>query len=282
MENGPLLKHNDVLPSDARFQLIRTELSTSRPRHLHGHDFYELIWVQNGECRHHLPGGQRETLVEGDMIFVGPAHWHALQGRGDAPLCVTLALRPGLVRTLGKRHDLARFFWSDSAVPERWHRTPRQLMDLNRAALRLERAPRTALEAEAFLMPLLAELEDSVPDLPPEAPDWLRRACEAAHDPDVFREGAAGFVRVADRAHPHVSRTARRFLGQSPSDYINTIRMEHAARALTGTQDSLSDIAEAIGLPNMSHFHKLFRSHHGMTPHSYRKQHQREVVQPGA
>ena len=105
-------------------------------------------------------------------------------------------------------------------------------------------------------------------------------ACRAAQDPAVFRQGAAGFVRLTGRAHPHVSRTARRYLGQSPSEFINALRMDFAARRLSGTEDPLPEIAADCGIPNLSHFHKLFRAHHGETPHQFRKRFQRNLVQP--
>ena len=56
--------------------------------------------------------------------------------------------------------------------------------------------------------------------------------------------------------------------------------MTHAARQLTGTSEILADIADQIGIPNLSHFHKLFKAHHRMTPHQYRRKYQRDVVQP--
>ena len=73
----------------------------------------------------------------------------------------------------------------------------------------------------------------------------------------------------------------RKHLGQTPSDYINAIRMRHAARALTTDSAPISEIAAYCGIPNMSHFHKLFRAAHGATPLQYRQQQfQRQVVQP--
>lgn len=275
------LNHRDILGPDATFEMARVTLATARPKMHHTHDFYELLWVQNGTLRHHI-ADTRSDLTEGDLLFIRPEDTHALQGRGEEALVVSLTIKPGFIRALGNRHDdlAGRFFWSDAPRPAQIHRDIRQLSALNQAALRLERGPRSGLALEAFLLPLLSDLCDT-PHLPAGAPDWLHAACVAAQEPRVFRDGAAGFARAAGRAHPHVSRTARRFLGQSPSDYVNGIRMAHAARQLTGTEETLADIAADIGLPNLSHFHKLFLSHHGETPQRYRRARQRETVQPG-
>lgn len=273
------LRFQEILPDGSFFHLTRAILPRARPRSLHGHDFYELLWVQNGKVRQHLPGSTEE-LTEGDLLFVTPDHRHALQGRGDEAMVVSITLHPGLVADLRARHPSldGQLFWAGQARPVRHHRDIRQLADLNHAALRLERSGRSRLEAEAFLLPLCASLLDEVSVVPPTAPDWLAQACAAALDPKVFRDGAAGFARVAGKAHAHVSRVARQHLGQTPSDYVNDIRMTWAARRLSGTNDSLAEIAAECGIPNLSHFHRLFLSRHGTTPHQYRKRMQRNVL----
>jgi len=276
------LTYRDILKPGDQVHLTRASLSRSRPAQLHDHDFHELIWVQNGRVRHHLADDVQD-LTEGDFLFIRPHDRHALQGLGEEALVVSVTLHPDLIAALATRHPdvTGQFFWSAAHSPVRIRRDSRQLAEINQAALRLERADSTALSAESFLLPLVATLLDQTQPLPDGAPDWLVAACAAARDPRVFRDGAAGFAKVAGRAHPHVSRTVRRYLDLSPSDYINQQRMAFAARRLAGSSDSIAEIAADCGIPNLSHFHKLFRSHHGTTPFHYRKAHQRDVVQPG-
>lgn len=274
-----ILHHADILPSGAVIHLTRAGLTSARPTALHGHDFVEVFWVQNGTVRHHLPAGIT-TLTEGTLILLRPGQTHALQGKGDAALVVSLALHPDLTDSLDRR--LAPLpFWQAAGGPAQVHRDMRQLAALNHAANLLERGPHDALAAEAFLLPLLADLALTQTDLPAAAPTWLHRACAAAHAPDVYRAGAAGFVAQTGQSHPHASRSLQRWLGQTPTAYINTIRMTQAARALTSDSDPLPVIADSVGITNLSHFHKLFRAQHHMTPLHYRQQFQRDVVQPG-
>ena len=277
------LCHRDILKDGAAYHVARANLTNARPKALHDHDFPELLWVQNSKVRQVL-ANKKITLTEGDLLFVRPDHAHALQGVGEEAMVVSVTLHPDIVAGLGLRHPelSGQLFWSDASEPVIVKRDSRKLAELNRAALRLERAPRTALEAEAFLLPLCAELtQDVLPQTPSETPPaWLAEACLAAQDPAIFRQGAAGFVRLTGRAHPHVSRTARRYLGQSPSEFINALRMDFAARRISGTEDPLPEIAADCGIPNLSHFYKLFRAHHGETPHQFRKRFQRNLVQP--
>lgn len=275
------LSANDAFTAQDAFVLTRAELDTRRPPRLHSQDFHELLWVQNGTVRLHTPAGKRD-LTEGDLLFISPDQLHGLQGRGEAAIVVSLAIRPGIIRAMGNRHDdlQGMAFWAAPAAPAIAHLDMRQLASLNTAALQLDRSARRKLDLEAFLLPLLVGLDTPPAGLANDAPDWLAAACSAARKPDVFREGAAGFVTAAGRAHPHVSRSMRRFMGTTPSEYINAIRMDHAARQLTGTSDTISEIAEGCGLPNLSHFHKLFLETHGETPQRYRKARQRDLIQP--
>lgn len=271
------LTHRDILRSGAAVHITRALVAPTRPKALHSQDFPELLWVQNGKIRHHLPDGVT-TLTEGDIVFIRAGDAHALQGRGDQALVVSLTLDPQLIAALGKRHDVLpnQFFWANA--PQKLHLDTKALIALNQATLRLERSPCDRFSAEAFLLPLFAAWLK--PDTPDTAPDWLNAALIAANDPEVFREGAAGFVALTGQTHPHVSRTLKKLTGQSPSELINDKRMRHAALQLTGTADPLSEIATDCGIPNLSHFHKLFRAAHGLTPHAYRRKYQRDVVQP--
>ena len=273
-----VLRHKDILRAGAQTHLTRATLTSMRPRALHDHDFFELFWVQNGTVRQHLPD-QIQTLCEGDVVFLQPGHTHALQGRGEHALVVSICFHPQTIKALAKRHPsvLGHLFWSTEGVVCT-HRDIRQLAALNHAAVQLERSLCDTLAAEAFLLPLCADLTAEA--FPRDLPPWLAQACLAAKDPDVFREGSAGLVARAGKAHPHVSRMMRKYLGQTPSDYINDIRMSHAARSLTTDSAPVSEIAADCGIPNMSHFHKLFRAAHGATPLQYRQRYQRQVVQP--
>lgn len=275
------LSASDTFSDQDAFVLSRAELDTRRPPILHSQDFYELVWVQNGTVRLHTPAGKRD-LNEGDLLFIAPGQSHGLQGRGEAAIVVSLAIRQGVIQAIGNRHDdlTGVAFWAGGDAPYVTHHDMRQLAALNQAALQLERSPRRKLYLEAFLMPLLVALDRIPEGMEPGAPDWLIAACTAAQNPAVFREGAGGFVAQTGRAHPHVSRTMRRFMGLTPSEYINRLRMDHAARLLTGTSDTLAEIAETCGLPNLSHFHKLFLDAHGETPQRYRRARQRSLIQP--
>ena len=59
--------------------------------------------------------------------------------------------------------------------------------------------------------------------------------------------------------------------GTNISTYMNEIRMKYAARLLSSSQDSISDIAKACGYVNQGRFASVFREFYGMKPLDYRR-----------
>lgn len=74
----------------------------------------------------------------------------------------------------------------------------------------------------------------------------------------------------------HVSETSlkkyfRMVYGRNVSDYMHEHRMQYAAGRLLETDDSIADIAAAVGYCNQGRFAKIFREYAGMKPLEYRR-----------
>jgi YesN/AraC family two-component response regulator len=62
-------------------------------------------------------------------------------------------------------------------------------------------------------------------------------------------------------------------VGQSPMEYIRTLRVEKAKMMLCDTRYSIQQIAYEVGYENQATLSKLFRSHLGMSPTEFRSKH---------
>ena len=56
------------------------------------------------------------------------------------------------------------------------------------------------------------------------------------------------------------------------TDYINTQRIQLAAKRLCTSTISIADAAEEVGILDVNYFTKLFKKVFGITPTSYRKE----------
>lgn len=251
-----------------------------RTSQLHDHDFAEVFWIERGSGRHHV-NGQVRRLDAGDLIFVRPQDQHRLEavdasGFTLINLAYSDRVRRDLVRSIG---DEARSLLAPKdALPTRWRLPLTALTTFRRRIERLSQSPTSRLALEYVLTGLLETIRlESLTEMPP-MPEWLRQACEAVKHPEVFAQGASGMVRVAGRSHEHVSRSLRHVLGITPSQYVNSVRMEYAARELRVTARPITEIALDCGVSNLSHFYALFRASHDHTPRAYRLRHHRTVV----
>ena len=65
--------------------------------------------------------------------------------------------------------------------------------------------------------------------------------------------------------------TYKKIFGVSVHQDIIKARIEHAARLLQGSNDSISEIAAICGYENLEHFSRQFKKIKGMSPQQFRK-----------
>lgn len=70
----------------------------------------------------------------------------------------------------------------------------------------------------------------------------------------------------------HFTRIFKSINGMPPNQYIQLKRVERAQTLMLLSDMSVKEIAEEIGIPNLSQFSKLFRKHVGISPREYGKE----------
>ena len=64
----------------------------------------------------------------------------------------------------------------------------------------------------------------------------------------------------------------RKETGRTVGQWILEYRMAEARRRLRGTDEPVEVIAERVGYADVTHFIRLFRRTHGLTPAAWRRQ----------
>lgn len=67
-------------------------------------------------------------------------------------------------------------------------------------------------------------------------------------------------------------RIFRKYLQQSPADFLNSYRLEIARYLLKNTSYNITEIALSCGFNHLSYFSEIFKRKSGMTPREYREQ----------
>ena len=273
-----LFKIDTYLAPQEAYQFTRKDLPERPPVLEHYHDFFELLLIEQGEVFHWI-NGVEEVLKPGQLVFIRPQDCHALQAAaGTGARILNVMFRPETAAHLQVRYAdemSARFFWQRGHLPATLRLHGSQRERAVNAMLTLQTSHRSLARIEHFLLSVMTHVLDVGDVVDDRAPAWLLSACRAAREPRVFRQGAAGFLDAAGRSQEHVCRQARRHLGLSPTQYVNRIRIQHAAMLLSATDRPLADLATDCGFENLSYFHRLFRDQYGTTPKKYRSRHRR-------
>ena len=240
---------SDLAGAGEFFHFARKLLEPRRPKFLHQHDYHEVFLVTRGATEHWTVDGVNR-LEKGSLVFVRPDDRHAVQAvRGELNEIVNVAFRSEIADHLGDRYaaDLGgRFFWHDRARPDVFPLTGPQFERAANLSSELQTSRNSLAAIEEYLLALMTRVVDHRAATDESIPGWLVAATAAAKRPEVFREGAAGFVKAAGKGHEHVCRVARKHLGVSPSAYVNKIRMEYAALMLSGSDLSINDISKRV------------------------------------
>ncbi len=109
---------------------------------------------------------------------------------------------------------------------------------------------------------------------------WLRQVLGSIDENPDHVPTVEELVTMSNRSAEHVSRSFRRYLGMTPSMYLNRKRLQQACRLLTHTDLPLLDVCYSVGFENASYFFRWFKSIYGMTPRSYRLKHWQNGRQP--
>lgn len=77
---------------------------------------------------------------------------------------------------------------------------------------------------------------------------------------------------ICNYSPDHFSKLFKQVYKSNPNKFIQEKRIERSQLLLLTTNDSLNEIAEKVGLNNISYFSRLFKKHTGKTPAFFRKE----------
>ncbi|WP_377504584.1 helix-turn-helix domain-containing protein [Octadecabacter sp. R77987] len=284
MEKTRFLIDTYIRPDEA-FHFARKSLATRYPERAHDHDCFEVFLIESGRTEHWI-NGVTQALEPGQLVFIRPHDVHAFKAnRKTGCQIINVMFRTDTASHLATRYESAigkRFFDASSDLPEMHTLGPARFARAVDVSMQLQTAQRDLARIEEFLLVLTNRVAHATSGVTKAAPKWFSEACSAAQSPDVFRLGAKGFIAAAGRSQEHVCRTCKTVLGVTPTEFINQIRIEHAAQLLRSDEASIDEIIQSCGFENTGYFYRLFRRQYDTTPRVFRTRHQRDPFQSTA
>ena len=119
---------------------------------------------------------------------------------------------------------------------------------------------RQHFERQSTTSPLFAALQDQ----------RLARAVAAVVERPGAHYALSDLASLAGMSRSSFSERFSRTFGQSPLDFVITVRLRHAAHLLATTQLPVKLVADAVGYSSRSHFSREFKAAYGVDPTAYR------------
>lgn len=265
---------DDTVGWNAGYRIHR-DREMGRALHTH-HGFEEVFLVDAGQAIHEL-NGRDYALTEGDLVFIHSTDVHRFRSASPDFALVNLSMPVGTMATLHDRYvpDHAPEWMN---APSRQHHLPAgRSARLALMARGLCDGTPTQLEIDRFLIDIVATVHPPA-TRPSPFPKWLNESFVRWRDSSAAMAGGVGeLARLSCRSREHVSRVIRQCTGKRAVDVLNEARMQVAADRLQMTSRPIAVIASEIGLPNLSHFYRVFRQTFGTTPRRFRA----ERISPG-
>lgn len=251
----------------------------------HWHDDLEWITVVDGSMRYQI-GGQTVLLSAGDTLFVNTRQLHyGFSGNDpDCHYCCVLS-HPDL---LGKNKVLYEQFLrpvlENKNMPY-FHlhagtEDARAVYTLTDQILREKNEGKPGYEMMiiGMLHILWHQLYPLCLTTKPVVHDYSDETLQKDMVSFIQKHYAEHLTLADIAASGHVCQNKccvifRRFLQQSPIDFLNAYRLEVSCRLLRTTESSITDIALACGFNHLSYYSKLFMRKYGRTPTQWRAQH---------
>jgi AraC-like DNA-binding protein/quercetin dioxygenase-like cupin family protein len=251
---------------------------------LHTHDFCEMVYVVAGRGVH-LVNGQKLPLQAGDFIVVRADDCHAITASAGTDL--------QFVNVAFPRDAWDGFCALASVLDEAWQ-SPQAVPIPPECRQACERAFRNALfsfheGASALALCRFWSVVSAYVVRPRELhvqdearmPTWLRTACWAMRDEHNLQGGILRFRELAGVSRAHLSRSLKASCQETPTEFVNRLRVERAAILLATTTDEIGEIATACGFTTLSYFFRRFSDRYHLSPRTYRLRAQ-EAIAPSS
>lgn len=246
----------------------------------HSHEFGELIFLLSGSIIHRV-NGEKQLLEPNSVVFVRPDDRHGFLPAPGAPDCelLLLSFHLELFVTISRYLEDDAFLhrYTESVLPAVFRVPESRMNELSLELQSLNAQGITPAIRKIRFKVLLAELftrfflpQEAAPGSS-DAPEWLESLCEKMKTPENFIPGLKRMQQLSGYTPEYLCKVFRKHLDRSPTEFINELRINHAARLLADSGESIAELAYRLNFQSLSRFYHLFRKQYSCTPAEYRK-----------
>ncbi|CAM4470421.1 helix-turn-helix domain-containing protein [Paenibacillus phoenicis] len=259
----------------------------------HTHDFYEFFVIEAGSCRH-VVNGETQLLQAGCLVFIRPEDIHRYEQNGEEDcrfynVPCRHSLMDEAMAFLGEEEIAERLL--QSHLPQVALLSPTEVGEFVALFERIKLL--SSIDKQKARLVLKSGLIDLLtryffnpnPVKQEEIPLWLEHALSKMQLKENLHRGLPALYELSGRSIGHVNRAFRRYLQQTPTEYLNQLKLSAARNLLLTTELRVVEIALECGFENVSHFYHQFKKWYHQAPLDLRRNRQAipvSTASPGA
>lgn len=283
-----LLKAASIIDEEIEGYYVYFPLVEQIATQAHYHDFYEVFLVIAGQINHHV-NGEKILLKSGALVLIRPddVHFYSNAENQNCEL-INLAFLTGtldqLLAYLGLVNGAQVLLAAPLPLTVTLSPVRRNLLAAQIKEWGLFMYRRDKAVARLALRALLAQIITQFFHVSPfeedvgNPPVWLAEVYQQMQQRHHVVEGRPALMRLANRSPEHVGRAFKTYLGVTPSQFINDLRLDYAADLLRHTDRSVLDICFDVGFGNLSHFYHRFKERWDCSPMQFRNQNRQTLI----
>ncbi len=257
------------------YRYVLSDTEYFRP---HYHDYYEVFIILNGNVKH-IVNGAEIALTAKDLVFVRPEDTHdylSADGKSFSLLNITFSSE-----TAGELFGyLGNGFPTQNLLKEKYpptiHLTSGEADALdskmkNIVAISAEDTDALKTNLRILLFDIFSKYFFRSEIYEKNIPSWLEELCSQMRKSENFIEGTDRMYELCDRSREHISRSMKKYLGVTVTEFINNLRLNYIASMLKNSNHSIAEIVFESGFNNLSWANEQFKAKFSTTMSKYRK-----------
>lgn len=249
--------------------LCQLVVGKDRKVRIHNHDFYDIFLTLTET--YHFINGKTEIIPRGTLVFVKPSDIHGiLYDLNENCEIINFSFSSRLVGLIADFLGISKAFVDNM-------KSPRIRLDEIESKRLSERLKKLISEQQDIILIRCALFElfslflNTNPTEEKLFPAWFGDMCESMKLPENFIAGTSRMIEISGKSREYISRSMKKFLGITPTEFVNRLRLSHSASLIINTRLSITEISALSGFESVSWFNKLFTEKYGMSPNNFRK-----------
>ena len=206
--------------------------------------------------------GSTVTAESGDVVYtpIGSeykAQLYDFQSESSHTIGINFFLLDVMGESLILSDDIQVFHASDN----------RTLQLLFQKALHYDTS-RSTLKSRMLLMEIFNSL--TTYDTAENAPEHIIKAARYLSEHIQENPSISSLARLSLVSEVYFRKQFKRYMGATPIEYRNSLRLDRARSYLEYGEISVQEISDMLGYSTVSHFIKEFKKHYGCSPLKYR------------